>query len=144
MTAMEMSECEYRDDFGDQAYGDGFEGDSFAYAISSTESFHVYCHYKMECKLELPIGGSGHPNGTRAHREMQRARGKKISVVPASALRDELLLIPGVGMSAGELVAALRRFIELVEKDGMFIGLYKRNYLKEKADGSITTEPSGG
>ena len=74
---------------------------------------------------------------------MRRALGRKIPLVLNSALRDEMLLIPGVGMSAGELVTALRKFIEYVEKDGMVIGLYKSDYLKEKADGSVITLPSG-
>ena len=74
---------------------------------------------------------------TRAHREMSRRAGKVVPKIKKSALRDELVILPGAAMSAADVVRALRRCIKKVEKNGMYIGRYESEYIIEKVDGSF-------
>jgi hypothetical protein len=68
---------------------------------------------------------------------MSRRAGKAVPKVKKSALRDELVILPGAAMSAADVVRALRRCIEEVEKKGMHIGRYESEYIIEKVDGKL-------
>jgi hypothetical protein len=74
---------------------------------------------------------------TRAYREMSRRAGKVVPKIKKSALRDELVILPGAAMSAADVVRALRRCIKEVEKNGMYIGRYESEYIIEKVDGKL-------
>jgi hypothetical protein len=50
---------------------------------------------------------------------------------------DELVILPGVAMSAADVVRALRRYIAEVEQNGMYIGRYKDAIIIEKINGSL-------
>lgn len=51
--------------------------------------------------------------------------GKKVPRIKKSVLRDELVILPDVAMSATDVVRALRKYIKKVEENGMLIGRYK-------------------
>ena len=74
---------------------------------------------------------------TRACREMSKQASGVVRKIKKNALRDELVILPGAAMSAADVVRALRRCIEEVEKNGMYIGRYKGEYIIERVDGSF-------
>jgi len=76
-------------------------------------------------------------NQTRAFRESLRSRGKDVPRIQKSALRDELVILPGAAMSAADVVRALRKYIREVEENGMWIGWYKDQLLVERVDGTL-------
>jgi hypothetical protein len=68
---------------------------------------------------------------------MLRSRGKKIPRIEKSALRDELVILPGAAMSAADVVRALRSYIKEVQENGMWIGQYKDQLIVESIDGTL-------
>jgi len=125
----ECDEC-----LGDKAAGSGYEGLTLAYAISVLEGEVItLCDYTV-----TPFttdGPKNDPQETRAYREMLRSRGKAVPKIDEKALRDELVILPGAAMSPADVVQALRNFIEHVEKDGMYIGKYKDDFIRERIEG---------
>ena len=67
---------------------------------------------------------------------MSRRNGEQVPPMKDDALRHQLFVLPGAGMSPAEVVEALRAFIARIEKHGMFIGEYKGVYIKERIPGS--------
>lgn len=74
---------------------------------------------------------------TRGHREMLRRQGKKVPQIKKSVLSDEVVILPGVGMSAADVVSALRRCIKQLEEDGMFVGEHEGARIEETIDGQL-------
>jgi hypothetical protein len=80
----------------------------------------------------------GSRNGeTRGYREMLRRKGKKVPRIKKSALSDEVVILPGVGMSAADVVSALRRCIKELEEDGMYVGEHEGARIEETIDGEL-------
>jgi hypothetical protein len=73
----------------------------------------------------------------RGHREMLRRQGKEVPQIKKRALSDKVVILPGVGMSAADVVSALRRCIKELEEDGMFVGEYEGALIMETIDGSL-------
>ena len=93
--------------------------------------------YIVEYRI-LPVDVlSGKWDETRAHREMSRRAGKAVPTIKKSALRNELVILPGAAMSAADVVRALRRCIKELQKNGMYIGRYESEYIIEKVDGRL-------
>lgn len=125
----ECDEC-----LGDKATGSGYEGLTLAYAISLLEGEIItLCQYNLTPITTL--GPKNDPRETRAYREMRRSQGKKVPKIEENALRDELVILPGAAMSAADVVQALKNFIKHVERDGMHIGKYKDDFIKERIAG---------
>lgn len=74
---------------------------------------------------------------TRGHREMLRRQGKEVPQIKKRALSDKVVILPGVDMSAADVVSALRRCIEQLEEDGMFVGEYEGASIIETIDGQL-------
>jgi hypothetical protein len=74
---------------------------------------------------------------TRGHREMLRRQGKEVPQIKKRALSDKVVILPGVGMSAADVVSALRRCIKELEEDGMFVGEYEGALIMETIDGPL-------
>jgi hypothetical protein len=131
-TRSDEFECDLS--LGDKATWSGYSGLTLAYAISVLEGEVITpCDYTM-----TPITTSGpknDPRETRAYREMLRSQGKKVPKIEENALRDELVILPGAAMSPADVVEALRNFIKHVEKDGMYIGKYKDDFIRERIAG---------
>ncbi|WP_370129638.1 hypothetical protein [Bradyrhizobium yuanmingense] len=129
MDQFECDEC-----LGDKAISSGYEGLTLAYAISVHEGEVItLCDYTV-----TPFttdGPKNDPQETRAYREMLRSQGKEVPKIGESALRDELVILPGAAMSPADVVKALKNFIKHVEKDGMYIGKYKDDFIREKTAG---------
>lgn len=70
-------------------------------------------------------------------KRMSRRASKAVPKVKKSALRDELVILPGAAMSAADVARALRRCIKYLEETGMFVGRYKGEYIIEKVDGRL-------
>jgi hypothetical protein len=81
--------------------------------------------------------GSGKRQATRGYREISRKRGKKVPQIEKGALRDQLVILPGIAMSAADVVRALREYIKDVEKGGMHIGHYGDGPVIERIDGTL-------
>jgi hypothetical protein len=79
----------------------------------------------------------GKRQDTRGCREISRTRGKKVPRIEKSALRDQLVILPGVAMSAADVVRALREYIKDVEEGGMHIGNYEGGPVIERIDGTL-------
>jgi hypothetical protein len=109
-------------------------GVTTGYAVNDVEPL-VVAIYEYILSPVITSGSKNDPRETRAYREMRRRRGKPVSKIKHNALRDELIILPGAAMSPAEVVAALRRFIEHVEKDGMCIGKHKDDFLSERIAG---------
>jgi hypothetical protein len=119
---------------GDKVTGSGFSGLTLAYAISIAEREIVtLCEYTLT--PITTIGPKNDPRETRAYREMLRSQGKKVPKIEENALRDELVILPGAAMSPAEVVKALKNFIKHVERDGMHIGKYKDDFIRERIAG---------
>src|ERR1700751_136932 len=131
-TRLDEFECD--ECLGDKVTGSGFSGLTLAYASGALErEIITLCEYTV-----TPIFTSGpknDPRETRAYREMLRSRGKKVPKIEKNALRDELISLPGAAMSPADVVKALKSFIDHVEKDGMYIGKYKDDFIREKIVG---------
>jgi hypothetical protein len=108
-------------------------GVTYAHAIGKREK-HVGS-YIVEYRISPVEVLSRKWDETRAYREMSRRAGKVVPKIKKSALRDELVILPGAAMSAADVVRALRRCIKEVEKNGMYIGRYKSEHIIEKVDG---------
>ncbi|MBJ7402194.1 MAG: hypothetical protein JHD07_02385 [Bradyrhizobium sp.] len=129
MDQFECDEC-----LGDRATSSGYEGVTLAYAISVLEGEVItLCNYAVT--PFVTDGSNKDARETRAYREMLRSRGKKVPKISENALRDELVILPGAAMSPADVVRALEKFIEHVEKDGMYIGKYKDDFIREKTAG---------
>jgi hypothetical protein len=110
-------------------------GIAYAHAICKTEK--SLGSYIVEYKI-TPVHIVGQEwEETRAYREMSKRAGKTVQKIKKSALRDELIILPGAAMSASDVVQALRCCIESLEKDGMYIGRYESEYIVEKVDGKL-------
>ena len=68
---------------------------------------------------------------------MSRHEVKIVPKIKKSALRDELVILPGADMSTADVVRFLRRCIKELKTTGMFIGRYKGENIIEKVDGSF-------
>lgn len=101
------------------------------------------CGYGSACLFALLVLDSADcrsneaPRETRAYRDILRSRDKNLPKIQSTALRDELLVIPGAAMSALEVVHALKTFIDEIEKHGLTVGKYGQDYIKETIDGRI-------
>lgn len=62
-----------------------------------------------------------HPH-VRAYRQDRWLRGKKNEPLPKEALRDELIVVPGAGMTPEATIASLRALIGLIEREGLLVG----------------------
>lgn len=129
-----LDEFECDESLGDKVTGAGFRGLTLAYASGPLErEIITLCEYTL-----TPITMSGpknDPQETRAYREMLRSQGKKVPKIEENALRDELIILPGAAMSPADVVKALKSFIAHVENDGMYIGKYKDDFIREKIAG---------
>src|SRR5882724_9349519 len=105
-------------------------GIAYAHAIGNTEK--SLGSYIVEYRISPVEVSSRKWEETRAYREMSRRAGKVVPKIKKSALRDELVILPGAAMSAADVVRALRRCIKSLEETGMFIGRYKGEYIIEK------------
>jgi hypothetical protein len=70
---------------------------------------------------------------TRGHREMRQSRGKFVPPIEKGALRDS-----GGEHERNRRCAHPRTFIEDIEKNGMWIGKYKDDYIVEQVDRTLT------
>jgi hypothetical protein len=103
-----------------------FRGTTMAYALRPTEHRAVVCNYVLDM-------GGRNIEQTRAYRESERLKGRAVPSIDGEALRRELFVVPGVGMTARDVVRALRQFIKLIEEDGMMVGVNAEDeYLKER------------
>jgi hypothetical protein len=131
-TRLDEFECDLC--LGDKVTGSGFMGLTLAYAVSVLEREVItLCEYTLT--PVCTIGPKNDPRETRAYREMLRIRGKTVPKIEENALRDELVILPGAAMSPADVVKALKIFIEQVKKDGMYIGKYKDDFIREKIAG---------
>jgi hypothetical protein len=110
------------------------KGITYAQTIGKSEDFvgSALVEYSITPPLIRETGQE-----TRAHRAVLQGREKKIPQIKRSALRDELVILPGAAMSAADVVRALRKYIEKVTKDGMYVGYYKGNLMIERVDGTL-------
>jgi hypothetical protein len=128
-----LHEFECDESLGEKVTGSGFSGLTLAYASGALErEIITLCEYTL---TPITSGPKNDPRETRAYREMLRSRGKKVPKIEENALRDELIILPGAAMSPADVVKALKSFIEHVEKDGMYIGKYKDDFIREKTVG---------
>jgi hypothetical protein len=74
---------------------------------------------------------------SRAHRAVLQSRGKRVPRIKRSALRDELVILPGAAMSAADVVRALKAYIAEVTRNGMYIGYYEGRLMIERVDGTL-------
>lgn len=112
----------------------GFHGATYVQTIGKTEDF-------VGSELvEYSITVTREPwarQESRGHREVLRSRGKAVAQIGKTSLRDELVILPGAAMSASDVLRALRKYIEEVERSGMYVGRYKDAIIVEKIDGSL-------
>jgi hypothetical protein len=110
------------------------KGITYAHVIGNIEDFvgGALVEYSIAPPLVEETGKE-----SRAHRAVLQSRGKRIPQIKGSALRDELVILPGAAMSAADVVCALRKYIEEVTKDGMYVGYYKGNLMIERVDGTL-------
>lgn len=118
----------------------GFSGITFGHAVNARDGVDSTLYEYALMSERESIGRKLNAKGTRAHREIQRREGKEVPQIKDGALRGELLVLPGAALSAIDVVNALRRLIEEIEKDGMCIGKYKGERLIEKVDGTLISE----
>jgi hypothetical protein len=118
----------------DKISRDGFHGATYAQTIGNREDFvgSELVEYSITCTLE-----NSAKRETLGHREVSRSRGKTVAQIGKSALRDELVILPGAAMSASDVLRALRKYIAEVEQNGMYIGRYKDAIIIEKINGSL-------
>lgn len=129
-------ECEFG--LSDTAYNQDHQGITLAYAMNVTERECMLCEYSLSPIVS--ISNSEEPRGTRAYREIKRASGKRVPIIPYNALRDELFVIPGAAMSPAEVILALKNFIERIESHGMIIGKYKDEFIRERINGTLEVD----
>jgi hypothetical protein len=125
----ECDEC-----LGDKATGSGFHGIALGHAISVLEG-EVITFYDYSLTPVFTLGPKEDPKETRAYREMLRSQGKKLPKIQENALRDELVILPGAAMSPADVVKALKKFIDNIEKNGMDIGKWKDDFIRERTAG---------
>jgi hypothetical protein len=118
----------------DKISNERLHGATYAQTIGNTEDF--VGSELVEYSISLTFDESKKQE-TRGHREILRSQGKKAPRIKKSALRDELVILPGAAMSAADVVRALRKYIKEVEKNGMFIGRYKDEIIIERVDGTL-------
>jgi hypothetical protein len=120
----------------------GFSGVTYAYAVSgrSMSVDGTLYEYVLLSERAALLSRKLNERGTRARREIRRSEGKEVPKIKDGALRDELLVLPGAAMSASDVVHALRKLIEEIERDGMRIGKYKGDRVIEKMDGTLRFE----
>lgn len=126
--------------FDDMFFDRGFQGTTHAYGINEHGISHALYHYWLT--PNITVGAKNDPRDTRAYREMLRREGKNVPKIHKDALRDELYVVPGAGMTPAGVVKALRGLIEQIEKKGLYIGKYKDIYLKERISGEPKFEVS--
>jgi len=119
----------------DKIESEEIHGIAYAHAIGNTET--GLGSYIVEYRISPVEAWSRKWEETRAYREMSRRARKIVPKIKKSALRDELVILPGVAMSAADVVRALRRCIKELEKTGMHIGRYKDEYIIERVDGRL-------
>jgi hypothetical protein len=108
-------------------------GVTYGHVVSNTEE--DVTSWIIEYRISSAFDEIKKWKETRAYREMSRRASKAVPKIKKSALRDELVILPGAAMSAADVVRALRRCIKKLEKTGMFIGRYEGEYIIEKVDG---------
>ena len=109
-------------------------GVTYAHVVSSEEDVESFI---VEYKISSAFDESQSWQETRAYREMSRRAGKVVPKIKKSALRNELVILPGAAMSAADVVRALRLCIKNLEKNGMYIGRYESEYIIEEIDGRL-------
>jgi hypothetical protein len=119
----------------DKMISQGFRGIAYAQTIGNTEDFVGSAFVEYTISPDISYDWKKHE--TRAFRERLRSRGKNVPRIQESALRDELVILPGAAMSAADVVRALRKYIQEVEKNGMWIGYYKEELVLERVDGTL-------
>jgi hypothetical protein len=133
---MKIRETDFADDLciSDKLSTGGFGGATYAQTIGATEDIvgSALVEYSVNCAFEKWA-----KHETRGYREVQRSRGRPVAQVGKYALRDELIILPGAAMSASDVIRALRKYIEHVAENGMYIGRYTSAFIIEKVDGSI-------
>lgn len=129
------SELECNLCISDKINSRGFHGVTYAQAIGNTEDFVGSA--LVEFTISPLDSRSPGANDTRAHRQGLRSRGRSVAGVKRDALRDELVILPGAGMSAADVVRALQNYIKDVEENGMYIGRYEDRLIIERVDGSL-------
>src|ERR1700692_3563074 len=97
-------------------------GVTYGHVVSNTEK--DVASWIIEYRISSAWDEIENWKETRAYREMSRRASKAVPKIKKSALRDELVILPGAAMSAADVVRALRRCIKEVEKNGMYIGRY--------------------
>jgi len=108
-----------QDDFMDRAWTTEFSGVGFGYIMRVDQK-----HEWLPCIYSLQHFTEPHYQ-VRAYRQDRRLRGKNVRPLPNNALRDELVVLPGAGMTAEEVVATLRNLINSIETVGLAIGKAK-------------------
>jgi hypothetical protein len=129
-----LSEVEYGDCLTDVTDFAQLSGVTFAHAMNTAWRDQMHFHYVL-----TPVDSTSPedvPHDTRGYREMSRRNGEQVPPMKDDALRHQLFVLPGAGMSPAEVVEALRTFIARIEKHGMFIGEYRGVYIKERIPGS--------
>lgn len=107
---------------GDRANG-GFHGVALAYVLTADNQECVTAPYDYALYLDLD------PNyQMRAYRQDRRLRGKTNKLLPDNALKDEVIVIPGAGMSPEDVLTALLKMIRAIQEEGLTIGKTQKNY----------------
>lgn len=125
-----VSEFECDQALMDMAGRYGYSGHTYGYVLSNREGQVVFsCDYTMD------PDAADRPEQTRAYREMRRSEKRKVPKIGKTALRDELMILPGAAMSPADVITALEKLIKHIKEDGMYVGKYEGHYILEKLEG---------
>jgi hypothetical protein len=119
----------------DKIETEGIHGVTYGHVVSNAEK--GVSSWIIEYRISSAFDEIENWKETRACREVSRRASKDVPKINKSALRDELVILPGAAMSAADVVRALRRCIKDLEETGMFTGRYNGEYIIEKVDGRL-------
>lgn len=118
---MKIKGADFADDLckSDKLWDYGFCGATYAQTIGNRQDYVGSALVQYSIKANLDHWAK---RETRGYREVVRNRGVRVAQIGKNALRDELIILPGAAMSTSDVLRALRKYIEEVSQNGMYIG----------------------
>jgi len=110
----------------------GFHGVAIAYALTADNQGWAAAPFDYELHLDTK------PNfQTRGYRQDRRLRGKRNRPLPDGALKDEVIVIPGAGMSPEAVIFALLKMVRAIQEHGLWIGKTQKDHYCTERIGKV-------
>lgn len=107
-----------------------FEGTAVVYAAKGYASTCLQCDYELEPRFDT------RKSEVRAVREAKRSRAEKPPLLPATRIRDQVVILFGPEMCPKEAIQTLQALIEKIKRQGLSIGFDEAgNSLIETVEG---------